>query len=275
MHVADRVQSVVGGTIRKETQAYETQLGALALWRSGALALWRSGALALWRSGALALWRSGALALWRSGALALWRSGALALWRSGALALWRSGALALWRSGALALWRSGALALWRSGALALWRSGALALWRSGALALWRSGALALWRSGALALWRSGALALWRSGALNCIGNCTHAVPCPCRDCSQTATRLNSVRGARVSGIRCVCTPCVRLLHSRRLLSLHGLRTFFSINSIVSMTFVRTILFFKNTIGHRSSKARKSIPPSALAWTAGLAGVAQV
>ena len=129
--------------------------------------------------------------------------------------------------------------------------------------------------GALALWRSGALALWRSGALNCIGNCTHAVPCPCRDCSQTATRLNSVRGARVSGIRCVCTPCVRLLHSRRLLSLHGLRTFFSINSIVSMRFIRTILFFKNTTGHRSSKARKSIPPSALAWTAGLAGVAQV
>ena len=153
--------------------------------------------------------------------------------------------------------------------------GALALWRSGALALWRSGALALWRSGALALWRSGALALWRSGALNCIGNCTHAVPCPCRDCSQTATRLNSVRGARVSGIRCVCTPCVRLLHPRRLLSLHGLRTFFSINSIVSMRFIRTILFFKNTTGHRSSKARKSIPPSALAWTAGLAGVAQV
>ena len=169
--------------------------------------------------------------------------------------------------------RSGALALWRSGALALWRSGALALWRSGALALWRSGALALWRSGALG---SGALALWRrSGALNCIGNCTHAVPCPCRDCSQTATRLNSVRGARVSGIRCVCAPCVRLLHSRRLLSLHGLRTFFLINSIVSMTCIRIILFFKNTIGHRSSKARKSIPPSALAWTAGLAGVAQV
>ena len=47
VHVADRVQSVVGGTIRKETQACETQLGALALWRSGALALWRSGALAL------------------------------------------------------------------------------------------------------------------------------------------------------------------------------------------------------------------------------------
>ena len=196
-HVADRVQSVVGGTSRKETQACGTQLGALALWRSGALALWRSGL-------------------------------------------------------------------------------PLALWRSGALALWRSGALALWRSGALALWRSGALALWRSGALNCIGDCTHAVPCPCRDCSQTATRLNSVRGARVNGIRCVCAPCVRLLHSRRLLSFHGLRTFLSYQfNRLNEHLLGQYCFLKSITDHRLSKARKSIPPSARAWTAGLAGVAPI
>ena len=137
------------------------------------------------------------------------------------------------------------------------------------MALWRSGALALWRSGALALWRSGALALWRSGALNYTGDCTHAVPSlpmsslfpnrhPPQFSSRCARQWDSVR------MHTMC-PVVAF-------PLSALVSWSSYISLVSTIFIRTVLFSKSITDHRLSKARKSIPPSARAWTAGLVGL---